>query len=895
MHVLTNPQRLTHLFCACCVNPSAGLDPVHRMKVWRLIQRLKETAGVLLTTHNMEEANALGSRVAIMAHGRVAALGTPLRLKNVYGKGYRVNIVMVDDHAETADAVTAGVKHHAPDAALSLRDAANVAFTVPPSSLAAMPALLDWIHSVSQARHDAAGSGTMQTTTQPLVREYNVSGPTLESVFLSVSAAANFDLAAGSALDDDHDDAAPPPTGVTTAIDDDDVAARLLDEPAGLAAGTGKTRASREHAKAAHRVVDGKTQARPTYSYRALYIKNCTLILRQRGLCLCQVLTPLMVLGLLVLLQFIIKVEAGATQSTMIPSLLLPLNMNQLYPMTSSIPINTDTSAREGWAADSQPVAAAGSASVASVMAAWHQRALSSAQGQLAASSAGQWWEEPGAASSGLRHLRALRAGATAKRCSLAPAGTSAAGCRDSQRSLTEIGLDILHSMLTEEAATAPKADVKTGTAGPAASGSAQLASSPQSNSISAATAVEQSVTAPPAYPPGYNTDCVLFFLFTVSPDGSDGHDAASLAAAIGSNPQTNLPWPLPSPLPSAHNVTGANATGLLGAVATNWCQMRNHSLVTAPYFAPRTGPTQSAWTIDDELMHDLNLLNNVSSNLLDYQPPCAPPPPSVRLQRLPPDVLSGRSRSLRRMPSTAAFSQADAAPAPYDPSIEQWACPAYITPDGAIDFHALQQPTFEPASGSAGSQLNLVLSMTVQVNDLTTTGYHRPNNFTRLGLPEIPKWASAHLALTVDPAKVALTDMLLRAYVKTAVLPPAPSVSADSSAASNDAERRLSMPLPSIVAVGNLVEDQVTNLLQFVEIVGAILHPITLTLQLPLFVFLVALEKEERLVCAAVASLRTTHTSGRRPFAHGCCLLVLPCRWSSSERWVSTTRRTTS
>lgn len=46
-----------------------------------------------MTTHAMEEAELLSDKLAVLNHGEVRCVGTPLQLKNLLGKGYRVNIV----------------------------------------------------------------------------------------------------------------------------------------------------------------------------------------------------------------------------------------------------------------------------------------------------------------------------------------------------------------------------------------------------------------------------------------------------------------------------------------------------------------------------------------------------------------------------------------------------------------------------------------------------------------------------------------------------------------------------------------------------------------------------------------------------------------------------------
>lgn len=67
--------------------PTIGLDPTARRSVWEVVEELRQASGmtVLITTHYMEEAEALCRRVAIMNRGRIAAIGTPEQLKESIG------------------------------------------------------------------------------------------------------------------------------------------------------------------------------------------------------------------------------------------------------------------------------------------------------------------------------------------------------------------------------------------------------------------------------------------------------------------------------------------------------------------------------------------------------------------------------------------------------------------------------------------------------------------------------------------------------------------------------------------------------------------------------------------------------------------------------------------
>jgi ABC-2 type transport system ATP-binding protein len=68
--------------------PTVGLDPSARRAMWDYIGELRERTGatIVLTTHQMEEADTLCNRVAIMHQGNLVALGTPKELKASIGK-----------------------------------------------------------------------------------------------------------------------------------------------------------------------------------------------------------------------------------------------------------------------------------------------------------------------------------------------------------------------------------------------------------------------------------------------------------------------------------------------------------------------------------------------------------------------------------------------------------------------------------------------------------------------------------------------------------------------------------------------------------------------------------------------------------------------------------------
>ena len=72
--------------------PSTGMDPASRRLMWNFISSSSMArSAVILTTHSMEESEALSNRVAIMVAGRLLCIGSIQHLKNAYGKGIMVD------------------------------------------------------------------------------------------------------------------------------------------------------------------------------------------------------------------------------------------------------------------------------------------------------------------------------------------------------------------------------------------------------------------------------------------------------------------------------------------------------------------------------------------------------------------------------------------------------------------------------------------------------------------------------------------------------------------------------------------------------------------------------------------------------------------------------------
>jgi ATP-binding cassette subfamily A (ABC1) protein 3 len=88
--------------------PSTGMDPVARRFMWNVISRIateRQQCSIILTTHSMEECEALCTRVGIMVGGRLRCLGPIQHLKNKFGRGFMAVVKLSHPTEERVNAV----------------------------------------------------------------------------------------------------------------------------------------------------------------------------------------------------------------------------------------------------------------------------------------------------------------------------------------------------------------------------------------------------------------------------------------------------------------------------------------------------------------------------------------------------------------------------------------------------------------------------------------------------------------------------------------------------------------------------------------------------------------------------------------------------------------------
>ncbi|KAM9208961.1 phospholipid-transporting ATPase ABCA3-like [Dugong dugon] len=109
--------------------PTSGMDTVSRRVTWDLLQQYKQDRTILLTTHCMDEADALGDRIAIMVRGTLQCCGSSIFLKQIYGVGY--HIVMVKEPHCDVKQISQLLHHHIPTATLENDVGSELSFILP--------------------------------------------------------------------------------------------------------------------------------------------------------------------------------------------------------------------------------------------------------------------------------------------------------------------------------------------------------------------------------------------------------------------------------------------------------------------------------------------------------------------------------------------------------------------------------------------------------------------------------------------------------------------------------------------------------------------------------------------------------------------------------------------
>ena len=140
--------------------------------MWSFIESFKKDRVIILTTHSMEEADVLGDRIAIMAHGRLRGLGTSIHLKSKFGTGYRISLIV---SKRFQDQVKDIVQDMVPSAVLEDDSAGSLIYQFQSESISMIPRFVNYL----------------EQNPDRLIKAWGISHSTLEEVFLKLIRAAN--------------------------------------------------------------------------------------------------------------------------------------------------------------------------------------------------------------------------------------------------------------------------------------------------------------------------------------------------------------------------------------------------------------------------------------------------------------------------------------------------------------------------------------------------------------------------------------------------------------------------------------------------------------------------------------------------------------------------------
>jgi ABC-type multidrug transport system ATPase subunit len=189
--------------------PSAGMDPVARRDLWKSLKLASTSRSVILTTHHLEEVEALADRVAIMVAGKMRCLGTLQELKTKFAGGaFELQVSFAppkgrttnseDSGGEKADGEAAHVENFVaflrdrmPQSTFTLQEVNGNKIVVTAEGTK-LSQLLDAIEAVKRKAdgEEESGGSCGSGPVSRCVTEYSLSQSTLEQVFLRIGALA---------------------------------------------------------------------------------------------------------------------------------------------------------------------------------------------------------------------------------------------------------------------------------------------------------------------------------------------------------------------------------------------------------------------------------------------------------------------------------------------------------------------------------------------------------------------------------------------------------------------------------------------------------------------------------------------------------------------------------
>merc|ERR1711920_257812 len=158
--------------------PSAAVDAAAKRHLWKIIKMREQSQSVVLTTHSMEEAEALCERIAIQVKGQLRCLGSPHHIKQKYGSGYQLEVQCPEragpsgEHLSNREQLLAFIQDRLSQEAQLLEcHAGRYLFQLPPMRPGTLT--LGQVFEELQASKECLG-----------ITDYSLCKPSLEQVFI---------------------------------------------------------------------------------------------------------------------------------------------------------------------------------------------------------------------------------------------------------------------------------------------------------------------------------------------------------------------------------------------------------------------------------------------------------------------------------------------------------------------------------------------------------------------------------------------------------------------------------------------------------------------------------------------------------------------------------------
>ena len=155
--------------------PSCGMDPRARREIWKVIQQVsEEDCSIVVTTHSMEEAEAISTRLGIMSQGRMVCMGTVPSLREKFSNGLEIFVQTKD--SENLDELKKQFENRFSNIEKYISHGRTIRFLIVPGPEGITPKFVAPIF------------GLLEEMKTDLIKDYAVTQNSLEQVFQSIAA-----------------------------------------------------------------------------------------------------------------------------------------------------------------------------------------------------------------------------------------------------------------------------------------------------------------------------------------------------------------------------------------------------------------------------------------------------------------------------------------------------------------------------------------------------------------------------------------------------------------------------------------------------------------------------------------------------------------------------------